>query len=90
VDSLRRTVTHLGVKNPVVRLRTPDQAPHFRALMAEVRSALSLTSERVKGEDAKQALTRAVQRWQELDGKKDAQVRKADYSLSLSLQPPRR
>jgi multiple sugar transport system substrate-binding protein len=83
VDSVRRTLTHPGLKNPVVRLRTPDEAPHRRALMEEVRSAL------VKGGDARGALGRAVQRWRELDRDRDARTRLAEYHLSLSLQPPR-
>jgi multiple sugar transport system substrate-binding protein len=80
-ESLRRTLAHLGVKNPVVRLRTPDEAPHRKAMTEEVRAAL------LKGGDAKKALERAAQRWRELD--RDRDTRLADYYLSLSLQPPR-
>jgi len=82
-ESLRRTLAHVGVKNPVVRLRTPDEAPHRKAMTEEVRAALQ------KGGDAKKALERAAQRWRELDRGRDARARLADYYLSLSLQPPR-
>jgi multiple sugar transport system substrate-binding protein len=82
-ESLRRTLAHLGVKNPVVRLRTPDEAPHRQALTAAVRAAL------LQGGDARKALEAAAQRWREIDSGRDARARLADYYLSLSLQPPR-
>jgi multiple sugar transport system substrate-binding protein len=79
VDSLRETVAHPQVNNPVLRLRTPDEREHQQVLMAEIRAAL------LHGKDANQALADAVRRWQELDQSKDPKLRKAEYRLSLSL-----
>jgi multiple sugar transport system substrate-binding protein len=82
-ESLRRTLAHVGVKNPVVRLRTPDEAPHRKAMTEAVREAL------LKGADARKALEGAAKRWRDLDSGRDARARLVDYYLSLSLQPPR-
>jgi multiple sugar transport system substrate-binding protein len=82
VETLRQTLLHAGIKNPVLRLRIPDERPHQRALLAEVRRAL------LEGADPAQALDAAAKRWQELDQARDAKQRKADYWRSLSLLPP--
>jgi len=79
VDCIRRTVAYNQIKNPVVRLRTPDQGGHMKALDAELRQALA------GKKTAKRALDDAAARWRELDaGKSEAQGR-LDYRLSLSL-----
>jgi multiple sugar transport system substrate-binding protein len=85
VDALRQTLDPQGVRNPVVlRLRTPDERAHRQALLEELRPALAPGA----GPDkAKAALDAAARRWQELDGRKDLDTRKAEYLRSLSLQP---
>jgi multiple sugar transport system substrate-binding protein len=79
VDVLRETVLHPQVKNPVLRLRTPDERAHQQALDAELRAAL------LGGKEASQALRAAAQRWRQLDESKDRKTRLAEYRLSLSL-----
>jgi multiple sugar transport system substrate-binding protein len=78
VECLRQT-EGVQVKNPVVRLRIPDQQSHLQALVTEVRAALT------QGKDAQQALTAAARRWRELDSAKSPQQRRTDYRLSLSI-----
>jgi multiple sugar transport system substrate-binding protein len=79
VDSLRETLVHPQVKNPLVRLRTPDEQTHREALLREVRAALG------GGKDAAAALAAAAAQWRELDAAKDPKTRRAEYRLSLSL-----
>jgi ABC-type glycerol-3-phosphate transport system substrate-binding protein len=79
LDDLRETVAPARVLNPVVRLRIPDEREHQQALVAEVRAAVT------GRKDPSQALKDAAQRWQEIDARKDAKRRLADYRLSLSL-----
>ncbi len=79
VESLRQTVQDTVVANPVLRLRIPGERAHQQALDAEVRAAL------IDGKDPSQALAAAAQRWRELDARKDAKTRLAEYRLSLSL-----
>jgi multiple sugar transport system substrate-binding protein len=81
VEGLRQTLEHPGLKNPVLRLRTPDQRDYRQALLAEVRRALE------QGGDAGQALAAAAARWRELGRRKDEKTRRAEYLISLSLQP---
>ncbi len=76
-QALRQTLAPPGLKNPVVRLRTPSQRAYHRALTAEVRSALA------KGADPAAALEAVARRWRELD--KDNPSRQEEYRLSLSL-----
>ena len=83
VETLRQSLTHPGVKNPVLRLRTPDQHSHQRILDEELRANLS------GKRDARAALTVAARRWREMDEPRDLKTRRAEYLLSLSLQPPR-
>ena len=78
VDILRETVLHPQVKNPVLRLRTPDERAHQQALDAELREALR------NGKDAGPAL-RSARRWRQLDEGTDRKTRLAEYRLSLSL-----
>ena len=79
VDLLRETVLHPQVKNPVLRLRTPDAREHQEAFDAELRAAL------LDGKEAGQALQRAAERWRQLDARKDPRTRLREYRLSLSL-----
>ncbi|HLJ92084.1 MAG TPA: extracellular solute-binding protein [Gemmataceae bacterium] len=79
VDILRQEMLHRGIMNPVLRLRTPDEREHQRALDAEVRAAL------LDGKDAGQALKAAADRWRQMDERKDLKTRLAEYRLSLSL-----
>ena len=79
VDVLRETVLHPQVKNPVLRLRTPDEREHQQALDMELRSAL------LDGKDARRALEAAAARWRQIDERKDLKARLAEYRLSLSL-----
>jgi multiple sugar transport system substrate-binding protein len=79
VQELGGTVMFSRLKNPVLRLRTPDERPHQRTVLAEVRAAL------LQGKDAAQALHDAAAQWKKLDAAKEAKVRDMDYRLSLSL-----
>jgi ABC-type glycerol-3-phosphate transport system substrate-binding protein len=79
VDVLRETVLHPQVKNPVLRLRTPDEREHQQALDMELRAAL------LEGKDAGRALQAAAARWRQLDEPRDFKTRLAEYRLSLSL-----
>jgi ABC-type glycerol-3-phosphate transport system substrate-binding protein len=79
VNTLRETILHPQVKNPVLRLRTPDERAHQQALDTELRAAL------LDGKDASQALHAAAQRWRQLDESKEKKTRLAEYRLSLSL-----
>jgi multiple sugar transport system substrate-binding protein len=79
VDVLRETVLHPPVKNPVLRLRTPDEREHQQALDMELRAAL------LDGKDAGRALHAAAARWREIDERKDLKARLAEYRVSLSL-----
>jgi multiple sugar transport system substrate-binding protein len=81
VESLRLTLDP-PIKNPVLRLRTPDEGDHLRAFAAEVRPAL-LRSDA----DPNQVMKAVAQRWRQLDGLKDERQRKADYCRSLSIPP---
>jgi ABC-type glycerol-3-phosphate transport system substrate-binding protein len=78
-EALAKTLQQHGLKNPVLCLRTPDQAPHRAALVAELRAALAGKVE------PRQALERAAARWAELDGKRGAERHKAEYRISLGL-----
>jgi multiple sugar transport system substrate-binding protein len=82
METLRQTLLHPGVSNPVLRLRIPDERPHQRALLVEVRRVL------LEGADPAEALEAAAKRWQELDQGKDAKQRRGDYYRSVSLRPP--
>jgi multiple sugar transport system substrate-binding protein len=77
-DAMAKSLQH-GLKNPVLRLRIPDQGPHRSALVAAVREALTGKTE------AKAALKQAAQRWTELDRKKGSKAIRAEYRLSLGL-----
>jgi ABC-type glycerol-3-phosphate transport system substrate-binding protein len=76
---LRDEVVHPQVKNPVMRLRIPDQQAHRAALLNEVRAAL------LHGKDAAAALQDALTQWNRIDQKKDRRQRRSQYRLSLGL-----
>jgi multiple sugar transport system substrate-binding protein len=84
-EALRQTLLHPDMKNPVVCLRTPDQAAHEAALAAELRTALE------KNTDPAKALAAVARRWQELDAARDRErgpgTHLAEYRLSLGLRP---
>ena len=82
VSSLRRTLQHTGIKNPVLRLRTPDCREHQKIVDEAVRAALAGKIE------PRLALADAAKRWQELDKSRDFKTRRAEYHYSLSLEPP--
>jgi ABC-type glycerol-3-phosphate transport system substrate-binding protein len=79
VETLRQLVLHPQFKNPVTRLRIPDERDHQLALLHEVRASL------LRGKEPAQALADAAQRWQALDAKKDPKQRRLQYRLSLGL-----
>jgi multiple sugar transport system substrate-binding protein len=81
-EALRESVLHQGLRNPVLRLRTPDEEPHRLALVAELRSALTNPDT-----DAAQALDRVAQRWSELDKARGEEAHLAEYRISLGLLP---
>jgi len=77
-ETLRQTLLHRGVRNPVLCLRTPDQAIYQKVLAAELRAAL-------KGGDEALRWQRIQQRWEE-----QARLRPnhlAEYKLSQGLIP---
>ena len=80
-DSVRQMAEHPKLINPVVRLRVPEQADYQRTLVENLRTALT------KNTDAAAALAEAVKRWETIQQRKDAQTRRAEYRLSLGLQP---
>lgn len=80
--ALGQTLWPPGLRNPLVRLRTPDERSHREALTAELRKALA------DGSNPGTALATAATRWQELDRVRGTAAL-ADYHRSLGLDPPR-
>lgn len=77
-EAIARTVLQHGLKNPLMVLRTPDQAQRREALVRAVRAA-------VEDGKAEEHLKAAANVWKELDAKnRDAW---ADYRRSLGLAP---
>jgi multiple sugar transport system substrate-binding protein len=81
VECLRETLVHPQIKNPVLRLRIPEEREHQHVLLEEIRAAL------LQGKSAADALASASSRWRKLDGRRDPKSVRADYRLSLSLNP---
>jgi hypothetical protein len=79
VECIRATVVHPHLKNPVLRLRIPDEHEHQQAVVEAVRAALT------KDGDAGQALAQAAERWRKLDRRQGEKVSLMNYRLSLSL-----
>ena len=83
VEVLRELVTHPQLKNPVTRLRIPNEREHQLALLSEVRETL------LYGKEPAKALADADRSWQEIDQKKDADSRRLEYRLTLGLSSNR-
>jgi multiple sugar transport system substrate-binding protein len=83
VEALRATLAP-PISNPVVRLRTPDDAEHFRAMADAIRAALANPDR-----DPQAILDEVAQRWRQFDARKNPAERLADYRLSLGLPPGR-
>jgi ABC-type glycerol-3-phosphate transport system substrate-binding protein len=77
---LREQALHAQVKNPVARLRIPEEQSLRSALLSEIRATL------LRGKDPDAALQDALKRWQNIDEKKDAKLRHSEYRLSLGLR----
>lgn len=80
VETLRAT-QESPLLNPVYRLRIPDQRPHQRALVEEVRKALSRP-----GMDTEQVMAAVAGHWEQFDAHQPQQQRLRDYRLSLGLR----
>ena len=80
-EALRLTVTHPGLKNPAIRLRTPDERPHEVELLQGVRAVLA------GGADPAATLAAVARRWAELDRAKGEAAHLAQYRISLGLPP---
>ena len=65
--------------NPALRLRTPDERPHQKALVEVLRRALK------DGGDPAAALQEVERRWRELDAATGSEKQRANYRKSLSL-----
>ena len=79
MEILREIIVHPRVKNPVVRLRIPDEREYQAAILSEVREAV------LGGKAPAKALGDAFLHWQEIDSKKDNKIRRSEYRLSLGL-----
>ena len=80
-EDLRQTLAPPTI-NPVLRLRTPDQAAYLQALAEFLRPAL-----RNRTADPQATLDAIANRWQQLIGRKGSRQHLTDYRLSLSLPP---
>jgi multiple sugar transport system substrate-binding protein len=80
-DSLQHTLDP-PIRNPVLRLRIPNEYSHLRALVEEVRPALLRP-----GADPDQVMKAVARRWRQLDDQEDERQRKDEYRLSLSIPP---
>jgi ABC-type glycerol-3-phosphate transport system substrate-binding protein len=80
MEDLKQTLTYPGLKNPTIRLRTPDEREHQQVLIEAIRAAL------LEGKDAGAALKEAAQRWDEIDQRKPLQERLIANRRSLGLQ----
>jgi ABC-type glycerol-3-phosphate transport system substrate-binding protein len=81
VESLKQTLLHPGLSNPVTCLRLPTERAHTQILAAELRAAL------LKGKEAASALKAAAAGWKALDDQHPGTIR-ANYAFSLNLLPP--
>jgi multiple sugar transport system substrate-binding protein len=79
LECVGQDAVHSRVKNPVFRLRMPDEQEHQKALLEEVRACL------LHGKRAHDTLTDAARRWSQLDARLGLQVRRTYYRLSLGL-----
>jgi multiple sugar transport system substrate-binding protein len=79
--ALEQTLLHPRVKNPVLCLRTPDEAAHQADLVKELRLALT------GGKDATEALKAVAAAWLKRDGERGLTKHKEEYRISLGLLP---
>jgi multiple sugar transport system substrate-binding protein len=78
-DALRQTLLHPDVRNPALRLRTPDQDAHRKILVKALRDVLE------GGGQPDKALQAVAEQWAELDAKNPQHL--AEYPISLGLLP---
>jgi multiple sugar transport system substrate-binding protein len=76
---LRSQLADPRVRNPLLRLRVPDERRHRQALDEELRHAL------FDGKSSAAALEAAASRWRSLDEGKDKKALLRDYRLSMGL-----
>jgi multiple sugar transport system substrate-binding protein len=81
LNTVRTTVTHAEVKNPVLRLRTPNERAYRQILAKHLRAALKDNA------DALLALQKVAEEWESLNKKLGQNEARRDYLLSLGLQP---
>jgi hypothetical protein len=79
VQSIRQVEAYSSIKNPLMRLRIPQEASHRQALDTELEAVL------LHGKEPEQALNDAASRWRQLDVKVDPRQLLRDYRLSLGL-----
>lgn len=79
VEILSDVALHPQVKDPVMRLRIPQERTHREALDVQIRIALG------HGKSAVDALKAAEQSWRKLDSGIDLKERISNYRLSLGL-----
>jgi ABC-type glycerol-3-phosphate transport system substrate-binding protein len=80
-EALRDTVQY-QIRNPVLCLRTPDEAPHRAALAVALRAALAKPDA-----DAAETLAGVARRWEELDKARGEREHLSEYRISLGLLP---
>ena len=78
-DALRQTLLHPDVRNPALRLRTPDHDAHRKILVQALRDVLE------GGGQPDTALKAVAEQWAELDAKNPQHL--AEYPISLGLLP---
>ncbi len=80
-ESLRHTLLHRGLKNPVLCLRTPTSREHRRLLMQGVREAVT----EGKDANAQEMLSKVADAWSQLDQHRGVEKVKAEYRISVGL-----
>ncbi len=78
-DTLRQTLLHRGMKNPVLCLRVGDEQERQKLLVRSLRTALQ------PGGDPQKALRSAAEQWAQLDQKKGLANAMREYRISLGL-----
>jgi hypothetical protein len=79
-EALEEELRFRLLKNPVVCLRTPNEAPHRAALDRAMRQALT------SGADPAAVLEKVARSWSELDRAQGLEAHRADYRYSLGLR----
>jgi multiple sugar transport system substrate-binding protein len=79
-ETVRATLVHRELKNPVLCPRRPDERERREVLAKELRAAL-------QGKDAEEALQSVAKAWTALDDKRGPGVALAEYRISLGLLP---